>query len=195
MKQNRFVKMLLITVMLSVLGCAQNEAVRKDDGLLIPVPQKSAETGKVAPARPATTAAQATPATDLTARQIAAAGDSADSRKDTLLQTTVAGVVYFGFDSYVLTSESGNILQSHFNKLAGKPSIRIEGHCDEQGSSEYNLALGEKRAKSARNYLVTLGYPVEKISAISYGKERPANSGHDEAAWAKNRRDEIHIVK
>jgi peptidoglycan-associated lipoprotein len=187
--------MVLITVMLSALGCARNELVRNDEGSVQSIPQKSTEIKKVAPVQPATSAVQATPATDLTARQVAAAGDSADSQKDTLRQTAPAGVVYFGFDSYVLTTESGDILQGNFNKLTGKPFIRIEGHCDEQGSSEYNLALGENRAKSARNYLVTLGYPVEKISAISYGKERPANSGHDEAAWAKNRRDEIHIVK
>jgi peptidoglycan-associated lipoprotein len=103
--------------------------------------------------------------------------------------------VYFGFDSYVLTTESGDTLQANFNKLAAKPTIQIEGHCDEQGSSEYNLALGEKRAKAAQNYLVTLGYPAAKISTVSYGKERPAASGHDEAAWAKNRRDEVKIVK
>jgi peptidoglycan-associated lipoprotein len=86
-------------------------------------------------------------------------------------------------------------LQATFKKLASRPSIQIEGHCDEQGSSEYNLALGEKRAKAAQSYLVTLGYPADRIATISYGKERPADQGHDEAAWAKNRRDELKIVR
>jgi peptidoglycan-associated lipoprotein len=95
----------------------------------------------------------------------------------------------------VLTTESGNTLQANFNKLASRPSIQIEGHCDEQGSSEYNLSLGEKRAKAAQNYLVTLGYPAAQISTISFGKERPASPGHDEDSWAKNRRDELRIVR
>ncbi|HYS43726.1 MAG TPA: OmpA family protein, partial [Geobacteraceae bacterium] len=73
--------------------------------------------------------------------------------------------------------------------------IQIEGHCDERGSDEYNLALGEKRAKAALNYLVTLGVPAARLSFISYGKEKPADPGHDDAAWAKNRRDEFAIVK
>jgi peptidoglycan-associated lipoprotein len=72
--------------------------------------------------------------------------------------------------------------------------VRIEGNCDERGSDEYNLALGEKRAKAAMEYLVTLGIPAERLSVISYGKEKPADPGHDEAAWAKNRRDEFVVL-
>jgi peptidoglycan-associated lipoprotein len=73
--------------------------------------------------------------------------------------------------------------------------VQIEGNCDERGSDEYNLALGEKRAKSAMKYLETLGVPAERLSVISYGKEKPADPGHDEAAWAKNRRDEFVLIK
>jgi len=189
MKQRTMVNMLLITFMLSALGCASNEVVKRDEGVVPSVPQKSVETRRDVPSQPVTTA----PATTSTADRIMPAGSS-DENQNTQ-QTATAGVVYFGFDSYALTTESGNTLQASFNRLAGKPSIRIEGHCDEQGSSEYNLALGEKRAKVAQNYLVTLGYPSAKISTVSYGKERPAAPGHDEASWAKNRRDEISIVK
>ena len=73
--------------------------------------------------------------------------------------------------------------------------VRIEGHCDERGSDEYNLALGERRAKAAMNYLVTLGIADKRLSVISYGKEKPVDPGHDEAAWAKNRRAEFVIQK
>jgi peptidoglycan-associated lipoprotein len=184
--------MLLMAVMLSAMGCANNDVVKKDEGLVQPVPQKTVETRKEAPLQTATSSTVTTPVTQEPANQIT----PADARQNGAAQVAApSGVVYFGFDSYVLTTESGNTLQANFNKLAGKPSIQIAGHCDEQGSSEYNLALGERRAKAAQNYLVTLGYPAAKISTISYGKERPAAPGHDEIAWAKNRRDELSIVK
>jgi peptidoglycan-associated lipoprotein len=181
------VNMLLITVLLTAMGCANSDVVKKDEGLVQVAPQKTVDSSRQAPVQPTA----ATPATSVESRQIA----PADSQQASIKQTAPSGVVYFGFDSYVLTTESGDTLQANFNKLAARPTIQIEGHCDEQGSSEYNLALGEKRAKAAQNYLVTLGYPAAKISTVSYGKERPAASGHDEAAWAKNRRDEVKIVK
>jgi len=73
--------------------------------------------------------------------------------------------------------------------------IKIEGHCDERGSDEYNLALGDRRAKAVAAYLITLGVKQDKISTISFGKEKPAVQGSDEAAWSKNRRAEFVIVK
>jgi peptidoglycan-associated lipoprotein len=71
----------------------------------------------------------------------------------------------------------------------------LEGHCDERGTAEYNLALGQKRAEAANAFLEGLGIAVQRISAISYGKERPLDPGHDEAAWAKNRRVDIVMVR
>lgn len=192
MKRRTIEHMLLITVMLSALGCANNEVVKKDEGLLPATSPKAVDTQKAVPAQSAVSTPATPTTTDMTNKQIAPADNS---QKDASQPSAPAGVVYFGFDSYVLTSESGNTLQANFNKLAGKPAIQIEGHCDEQGSSEYNLALGEKRAKAAQNYLVTLGYPAAKIATISFGKERPVDPGHDEIAWAKNRRDELKIVR
>jgi peptidoglycan-associated lipoprotein len=72
--------------------------------------------------------------------------------------------------------------------------IQIEGHCDERGTSEYNLALGERRANSAKKYLISLGMPADRISTISYGKEKPLDPGHNEEAWSKNRRDHFIIL-
>jgi peptidoglycan-associated lipoprotein len=104
--------------------------------------------------------------------------------------------IYFDFDSYVLTAKSREVLTRNAEAMKKNSSISIQvaGHCDERGSDEYNLALGEKRAKSAMNYMVTLGVPASRLSIISYGKEKPADPGHDDAAWAKNRRDEFVII-
>lgn len=102
--------------------------------------------------------------------------------------------IYFGFDSYVLTDEAKRVLNSkvEFLKRYPKARITIEGHCDDRGTAEYNLALGERRAHSAYQYLVNLGVSPEQLTTISYGEERPAAMGRNEEAWAKNRRD--HFV-
>ncbi|WP_224983518.1 peptidoglycan-associated lipoprotein Pal [Geomonas agri] len=105
--------------------------------------------------------------------------------------------IYFNFDSSDLSEDSRNILTRNAEYLSKQPSIkiRIEGNCDERGSDDYNMALGERRAKAAKDYLVNLGISSERISIISYGEEKPVDAGHDEAAWAKNRRDEFVVVK
>src|SRR6185369_8328131 len=106
--------------------------------------------------------------------------------------------VYFDFDKSDLRQDARDVLSKNAEnilKSLAAAKIKIEGHCDERGSAEYNLALGERRAKSAQNYLTTLGVKPENLSIISYGKEKPAVIGSDEAAWAKNRRVEFEIVK
>jgi len=105
--------------------------------------------------------------------------------------------VYFDFDKSDLRQDARDVLSKNANiLLKDKPTIKVQiaGNCDERGSAEYNLALGERRAKSAQQYLITLGVPADRLSVISYGKEKPAVEGHDEAAWAKNRRDEFVIM-
>jgi peptidoglycan-associated lipoprotein len=105
--------------------------------------------------------------------------------------------IHFDFDQYVLRQQDRDILYNNaeflLKKYKGK--VKLEGHCDERGSDEYNLALGENRAKAAVNYLLTLGVPAEQLSIISYGKERPVDPGHTEEAWAKNRRVDFVIIK
>jgi len=105
--------------------------------------------------------------------------------------------IYFAFDSFALTEQSRETLYKNAEQIIKKSTAKytVEGHCDERGSDEYNLALGEKRAKSAYNYLITLGVPAERLSTVSFGEERPADPGHDEEAWAKNRRAEFSIAK
>jgi peptidoglycan-associated lipoprotein len=100
--------------------------------------------------------------------------------------------VYFGYDQYTLASDAQSILDNNIAKLKnGNQHIRVEGHADERGTREYNLALGERRANAVVQYLVANGIAKSRIETISYGKERPVDPGHDEAAWAKNRRAEL----
>jgi len=105
--------------------------------------------------------------------------------------------VYYAFDKYNLTEESKRTLEDDASEMkrASEATIIIEGHCDERGTTAYNLALGEKRAKAARDYLVALGVSGSRVTIISYGKERPFDPGHNEAAWAKNRRAHFVIKK
>jgi peptidoglycan-associated lipoprotein len=105
--------------------------------------------------------------------------------------------IYFEFDKSVLSKGAIQELNEIGAWLLENPNtkIRIEGSCDERGTDEYNLALGERRARSAKNFLVSLGVAPEKIITISFGEENPADPGHNEMAWAKNRRDEFNIVE
>ncbi len=102
--------------------------------------------------------------------------------------------IHFDFDKYDIRRVDEEILKENavFLKKNPKMKIQIEGHCDERGTVEYNLALGERRANNTKKYLVFLGIASDRISTISYGKERPLDKGHNEEAWAKNRR--AHIV-
>jgi len=104
--------------------------------------------------------------------------------------------IHFHYDKYDIDREDEGILKENaaFLKKNPKMKIQIEGHCDERGTTEYNLALGERRASSVKKYLVSLGITSDRISTISYGKERPSDRGHNEQAWAKNRRAHIIVL-
>jgi peptidoglycan-associated lipoprotein len=175
-------------------GCAKHEMVRKDESI---VPTASAtakpavkkesvktEPVKAQPVKPdhmKESAAQATGESTLGSKQL-----QSDLEK-----------IYFDFDAFKLSDQARATLVKNATELLKKApaaKVRIEGNCDERGSDEYNLALGERRAKAAQQYLVTLGVPENNLSVISYGKEKPADPGHDETAWSKNRRDEFVVV-
>ena len=122
--------------------------------------------------------------------------DSAMSAMERLEQTEgdlSNRIVYFEFDSAKLTDESLALLEIHGNFIAGngEVSVRLEGHADERGSREYNIALGDRRAQSVRRVLLFQGAATDQIETVSYGEEQPAVSGHSEEAWAKNRRVEL----
>ena len=104
--------------------------------------------------------------------------------------------IYFDFDKSFIKLEYRAVLQAKAEFLKDDPNIhiRIEGNCDERGTNEYNLALGERRANSAAKYLVSLGISPDRIETISYGEERPLASGHGGGAWAQNRRDDFTVI-
>jgi peptidoglycan-associated lipoprotein len=105
----------------------------------------------------------------------------------------VARLIYFDYDSSEIRPEFVSLIAAHAHALARNASVRVrlEGHTDERGSPEYNIGLGERRAQAVRRALMLQGVTDAQVATVSYGQERPAVSGHDEAAWAKNRRVEI----
>lgn len=173
-------------------GCAKKEMVKGEQ--------------PVSPTTSATETAPKTPATDEKMpreQQQPRTGGAATIKEEPLQETArteqeaAIEKVYFDYDAYTLSPAARETLKKDADYLKKKVpgKVQIEGHCDERGSDEYNLALGEKRARAVFNYLVTLGLPAERLAVISYGKEKPAEQGHDEAAWAKNRRAEFTLLK
>jgi peptidoglycan-associated lipoprotein len=105
--------------------------------------------------------------------------------------------VYFDFDKSDIRADAKPVLEkkAEFLRANAQYKVTIEGYCDERGTNEYNMALGDRRAKAAMKYLNALGISANRMSTISYGEEKPADPGHNEAAWTKNRRDEFKLSK
>ncbi|MBI2986285.1 MAG: peptidoglycan-associated lipoprotein Pal [Deltaproteobacteria bacterium] len=154
---------------------------------------------------PATTKPEAPPPAppQPTARESAPAGRAAPSpssleaaRRGTTPAPSPLNDIYFDFDKYDLKTEARGTLKANAGWLKANPAARveIEGHCDERGTNEYNLALGAKRAQAAKDYLVTLGISKERLSTISYGEELPVCKEQNEGCWQKNRRARFVIV-
>jgi peptidoglycan-associated lipoprotein len=112
------------------------------------------------------------------------------SNADFMAQMNGRNVIYFDFDKYDIDASDAAALRAQAEWLQRYPGkqVTIEGHCDERGTREYNIALGERRANSAKNYLVSIGINAGRLSTVSYGKERPVALGSNEESWAQNRR-------
>ncbi|ACM19458.1 peptidoglycan-binding outer membrane lipoprotein Pal, OmpA family [Geotalea daltonii FRC-32] len=174
-------------------GCAKKEMVKAEEATVPPVTtEKPAVTPPAKPAPSETVKEQPIQEAPTTTAE-----STVKEQAPTVIAATELEKVLFDFDSFVLSPAARDTLSKNAQWLEKNKQVKvqIEGHCDERGSDEYNLALGEKRAKSAVNYLVTLGIPASQLSVISFGKEKPADPGHDEAAWAQNRRAEFVILK
>ncbi|WP_418316391.1 peptidoglycan-associated lipoprotein Pal [Piscinibacter sakaiensis] len=141
---------------------------------------------------PARSAAPAPSAADASARAAAAARNAA-ARADEAAAPVAERTVYFGFDQYTISPSDADLLSRHARYLATVPNtpVRIEGHADERGSAEYNLALGQRRADAVRRTLSTLGVRESMIESVSWGEQKPAVQGSGEDVWARNRRAEI----
>lgn len=162
-------KLILLAALAATAGCA-----KKKPPVLPPAPVTDPQTGPTGPTGPAG------PGT----------GAIVPGSREDFMRSVTSDTVLFGLDIYDIDTEARAILDTQVTWLQRYPNVRItiEGHCDERGTREYNLALGDRRANAAKNYLVARGIDAGRISTISYGKERPLALGSDEASWAQNRR-------
>lgn len=198
MKKHAVSTFLVVSCMFVVGGCAKHEMVKADE------PLTATSTVVRQPVNPNSGIKQAPVKAEVIGEQsVMQALLKKSDAQETLEPIPQAGEltasleeIYFDFDAYVLSREARDSLVKNAGLMKNDrdAKVRIEGHCDERGSDEYNLALGEKRARAAMQYLMTMGIPEERLSVISFGREKPADHGHDEAAWAKNRRDEFIIT-
>lgn len=191
------VVVVLVAVVMTA-GCAKQDVVKKDEGIVPVVDVKKIESAtKSNETKSDTTLSKqaVAPPVAQSAPAPVSAQQPQKTSSDEVMPSTLEKI-YFDFDSSSLSESSRSLLVKNATVLAKEAAakIRIEGNCDERGSAEYNLALGERRAKAAHQYLVTMGIKPDRLSIISYGKEKPAVQGSDEAAWAKNRRDEFVVV-
>lgn len=189
-----YVVFVLLVAMLMNTGCAKQEVVKKDEGIASAPNVKQVDPPKTN----VTTSKQenTSTATQVSSPHAPASAQQAQKALSIDQLQSALDKIYFDFDSAGLSESARGTLTKNAAVLTKEPTvkIRIEGNCDERGSSEYNLALGERRAKAAQQYLVTLGIKPDRLSIISYGKEKPAVRGDDESAWARNRRDEFVVV-
>jgi peptidoglycan-associated lipoprotein len=171
-------RILFSLVMASLLAACGSQEVKKD----VPVTDRS--TSATQPTQPTGTTSTTTPTTQprVTANPLTDPGSILSKRS-----------VYFDFDSNVVKDEFRGLVEAHAKYLVERKDarIRIEGNCDERGSREYNLALGQRRSEAVKKVMTVLGVQEGRIETISFGEEKPLNPGHDEAAWAQNRRADI----
>lgn len=193
----------LFAAMSIQVGCVKQQTVKVDPSLA-PAATSAAQAAQAAQAVPAVSAASGKADQPAGASQTslesprgeAAAAQGATAGKE---ESIAKGLdkIYFDFDSASLSETARATLAANFDALKANPqgALRIEGHCDERGSDDYNIALSERRAQAAAKYLQSLGIPAERLSSIGYGEEKPAGPGKDEQAWAGNRRDEFIVIK
>jgi len=163
---------------LTLTGCAKNGVDQSDEVKAPAQQEEKADTSVV-------TTTEQKPAVAAPAEAVAAPVTTFDKK------------IFFDYDRFDLNPESIEVLNELIAYLKANPDlkVKIEGNCDDRGTTEYNLALGERRAKSAQDFVVTQSIDPERVSTISYGKEKPADPAQNEEAWAKNRRDEFVFSK
>lgn len=168
---------LSLTLIIAISACSKKE-VRQDEPLM--TPSESGDAGAAVPG-------------DQGVGSGDAGGAGLETGNSGALSSEELQTVYFDFDSYRISSAGRDAVRANASWLKANSSatVQIEGHCDERGTTEYNLALGDRRANAVRDALVKAGVARNRLSTISYGEERPADPGHDESAWSKNRRGQF----
>ena len=176
-KKSFIITILILCIGLIMMGCPKKTVIKQEPSV------KKEEVAKKEEAAKREEAARKEFEKSLTAKK-------EPGIEGVVFESSLLKDIRFDFDRYDIRPADAAILKENAAVLKKyhKVKIQIEGHCDERGTNEYNLALGERRANSAKNYLLSVGVSPERISTISYGEERPVDPGHTEEAWAKNRR-------
>jgi len=219
MKRNLIIAVLVVFAFSSVFllsSCAKKQVLTEEKQVKAP-PEEVAKVEKEEPAAKAVTAVTAAKAVKVEEeaerteeakieklkelemtkkRETEAKMNEEKAWQERRIAKVEAESIYFDFDKFFIKLEYRAVLQTKAELLKDNPNIyiRIEGNCDERGTNEYNLALGERRANSAMNFLVSLGISPDRIETISYGEERPLALGHGGGAWAQNRRDDFTVI-
>jgi peptidoglycan-associated lipoprotein len=205
MKRNLVVATLVVFAFSSIFllsSCAKKQVITEEKAVEAPAP----EVAKVEEEKPAVPAAKEEKMEEAKierlkeleeAKKKEAAIDEEKAWMERRAAKFEAEAIYFDFDKSFIRLEYRPVLQEKAAFLKDYPDmrVRIEGNCDERGTNEYNLALGERRGSSAKNFLISLGIAADRIETISYGEERPRGLGHDEASWSQNRRDDFVLVR
>lgn len=182
----------MVMLVILVFACASlfvmTSCAKKQVQVEEPAPVKPAEVTKEAPKADTGKPAPGKPGED-------PAAEAAKKKLQAEMEVFENEHIYFDFDKSDLKPEARAILEKKADWLRKNPgySVRIGGHCDERGTNEYNLALGERRANAASKFLNAVGIASSRLSTISYGEEKPADPRHHEVAWSKNRRDEFKL--
>jgi peptidoglycan-associated lipoprotein len=186
-----FVFVVLLIFGLVFAGCASKKVVQPEQPLTPEVQKEPTAAPKQPSEMP-----QAGPSENITEKQLAKI-ETKEEMPKYREEESVFEDIHFDFDKYDIQESAKPVLQKIASWLLKNPSpkILIEGHCDERGTSEYNLALGDRRARAARDYLVALAVPSGRIEMISYGKEKPLCTEKTEECWAKNRRAHFVILR
>jgi peptidoglycan-associated lipoprotein len=194
MKKNSIMVGLLVVAcsfsLMFVSGCATDQAVTTETGTI----KSDASMDQILAAETAKSKAEIAAMRKAAADK--AAAEKAKELERLLAEAAAVKNIHFAFDRYDLNAEARNILGGLADWLSKQGSwvVTIEGHCDERGTAEYNMALGERRAEAAAAYLASLGISKDRITTISYGEERPLDPRSNEDAWAKNRRGHFVVV-
>lgn len=180
----------LLAIVLLAAGCAKQPA-QETATTPPPEPAVTAPAAPVEPAATAPTAIREEPVVEAPATAVTAAPVTVQKSASQLISELTR--INFDYDQHVLTPQAQATLAANAEIIKANPNlkVRIEGHCDERGSDQYNIALGERRAQATKNYLTTLGVPAGQLGTVSFGEEKPLDPGHSEEAWMQNRRAEF----
>lgn len=182
---------MVLPIMLLPASCSKQAAQTRSESTTGPEVQKAEVQKAEAQKAQDSPAEEAKPDRQLEADRLQAE----TAAREAALAAFVGENIHFEFDSFLLSDQARKILvaKAEYLRTNTDITVTVEGHCDDRGTNEYNVALGERRAQSVKTFLVNLGIDTDQLNTVSYGEERPIATGHDEASWAENRRAQFVI--